>query len=73
MSRRKSPLVSALFKLTRASVRQSARIGQSATRHGVKAGGRLAEHQRPRQGQGAQAAGARAGHPRPPSPAWANT
>ena len=43
MSRRKSPLVSALFKLTRAGVRQSARIGQAAARQGVKAGGRLAE------------------------------
>ena len=40
MSRRKSPLVSALFKLTRAGVRQSARIGQAAARQGVKAGGR---------------------------------
>ncbi len=43
MSRRKSPLVAALFKLTRAGVRQSARIGQAATRQGVKAGGKLAE------------------------------
>ena len=43
MSRRKSPVLAALFKLTRAGVRQSARIGRAATRQGVEAGGKLAE------------------------------
>lgn len=43
MSRRKSPVLAALFKLTRAGVRQSARIGRVATRQGVEAGGKLAE------------------------------
>ena len=49
MSRRKSPVLAALFKLTRAGVRQSARIGREATRQGVEAGGKLAEQagQRP--------------------------
>ena len=41
MARRKSPLVSALFKLTRAGVRQSTKIGKAATRQGIAAGGRL--------------------------------
>ncbi|MBL8451889.1 MAG: poly(3-hydroxybutyrate) depolymerase, partial [Zoogloea sp.] len=46
MARRKSPLVSALFKLTRAGVRQSTKIGKAATRQGIAAGGRLASSAR---------------------------
>ncbi len=42
MGRRKSPLVSALFKLTTAGVRQSARIGKAAARHGLASGSKLA-------------------------------
>ena len=43
MGRRKSPLVSALFKLTRAGLRQGTRIGQAAAEQGIKSGNRLAE------------------------------
>jgi poly(3-hydroxybutyrate) depolymerase len=43
MSRRKSPLVSALFKLTRAGMRQSARIGKAAARQGIESGSKMAE------------------------------
>lgn len=46
MARRKSPLVSALFKLGRASVRQSTKIGKAAARHGVVVGGRMASSAR---------------------------
>jgi poly(3-hydroxybutyrate) depolymerase len=46
MARRKSPLVSALFKLTRAGVRQSTKIGKAATRQGIAAGGRMASSAR---------------------------
>ena len=41
MSRRKSPLVSALFKLTRAGMRQSARIGKAAARQGIESGSKI--------------------------------
>jgi poly(3-hydroxybutyrate) depolymerase len=43
MSRRKSPLVSALFKLSRAGLKQSTRIGKAATKQGIKTGGQLAK------------------------------
>ena len=43
MGRRKSPLVSAFFKMTRAGMRQSTRIGQAAAKQGMKSGGELAE------------------------------
>lgn len=46
MARRKSPLVSALFKLGRASVRQSTKIGKAAARQGVVVGGRMASSAR---------------------------
>lgn len=43
MGRRKSPLLSAFFKMTRAGMRQSARIGKAAARQGIASGNQLAK------------------------------
>ncbi len=43
MGRRKSPLLSAFFKMTRAGMRQSARIGKAAAQQGIASGNKLAK------------------------------
>ena len=43
MGRRKSPLLSAFFKMTRAGMRQSARIGKAAAQQGIASGNQLAK------------------------------